>query len=77
MTQALAISNGKLDKADNISKWFNNFDDLLKQIFDDESVRVDFDEDTFKFSIVMDGRKSLTLIRFQVDMQLSLILLLI
>ena len=57
MTQALAISNGKLDKADNISKWFNNFDNLLKQIFDDESVRVDFDEDTFKFSIVMDGRK--------------------
>ncbi len=57
MTQALAISNGKLDKADNISKWFNNFDDLLKQIFDDESVRVDFDEDTFKFSIVMDGRE--------------------
>ena len=51
MTQALAISNGKLDKADNISKWFNNFDNLLKQIFDDESVRVDFDEDTFKFSI--------------------------
>lgn len=57
MTQALAISNGKLDKADNISKWFNNFDNLLKQIFDDESVRVDFDEDTFKFSIVMDGRE--------------------
>ena len=57
MTQALGISNGKLDKADNISKWFNNFDDLLKQIFDDESVSVDFDEDTLKFSIVMDGKE--------------------
>lgn len=58
MTEALARSNGKKDKADAISAWFENFNGLLKQIFDDESVRLDFDEETFKFSIVMDKRES-------------------
>lgn len=57
MTQALAASNGKLDKAYKISEWFKKFDDLLKQIFNDESIRLDFDEETFKFSIVMNGRE--------------------
>lgn len=57
MTEALARSNGKRDKADTISMWFRKFDDLLKKIFDNESVRLDFDEETFKFSIVMDGRE--------------------
>lgn len=57
MTQALAISGGKKDKANTISTWFEKFDDLLKRIFNDKSVRLDFDEETFKFSIVMDGRE--------------------
>ena len=57
MTQALAISGGKKDKADTIRIWFEKFDDLLKRIFNDKSVRLEFDEETFKFSIVMDGRE--------------------
>ena len=57
MTQALAISGGKMDKADTIRIWFEKFDDLLKIIFNDKSVRLEFDEETFKFSIVMDGRE--------------------
>lgn len=57
MTQALALANGKMDKANTISVWFEKFDNLLKQIFDDKSVKLVFDEETFKFSIVMDGRE--------------------
>ena len=57
MTQALAISGGKMDKADTIRIWFEKFDDLLKTIFNDKSVRLEFDEETFKFLIVMDGRE--------------------
>lgn len=57
MTQALAISGGKMDKADTIRIWFEKFDDLLKIIFNDKSVRLEFDEETFKFLIVMDGRE--------------------
>ena len=57
MTQALAATGGKKDKAHTISVWFENFNNLLKQIFNDESVELVFDEDTFKFSIVMKGRE--------------------
>lgn len=57
MTQALAVTGGKKDKAHTISVWFENFNNLLKQIFNDESIEMVFDEDTFKFSIVMDGRE--------------------
>lgn len=57
MTQALALANGKYQKAQTISLWFEKFDNLLKQIFDEASVRLVFDEETFRFSIVMDGRE--------------------
>lgn len=56
MTQALAAANGKKDKASSISIWFDKFEDLLKKIFADDSVKLCFNEDTFKFSIEMDGR---------------------
>lgn len=57
MTQALALSSGKTEKANTIAMWFKKFEDLLKQIFEDDSVQLVFDEETFKFSIVMDGRE--------------------
>lgn len=57
MTEALAASNGKKEKANTISEWFEKFENLLKKIFDDDSVRLEFDEETFKFSIVMAGRE--------------------
>ena len=57
MTQALAISGGKTDKAQTIAIWFEKFEWLLRQIFDDESVKLVFDEETFQFSIEMNGRE--------------------
>lgn len=57
MTQALAVANGKREKAEKISLWFDKFEALLKDIFEDDSVKLVFDEDTFRFHIVMDGRE--------------------
>ena len=57
MTQALADSNGKKEKADSIRLWFDKFQDLLKRLFKDDSVKLDFDEDTFKFKILMNDRE--------------------
>lgn len=57
MTQALADSNGKKEKADSIRLWFDKFQDLLKRLFKDDSVKLDFDEDTFKFKILMNNRE--------------------
>lgn len=56
MTQALAVTGGKKEKADQIAAWFQNFDNLLKRIFDDDSVALVFDEETFQFTIHMEGR---------------------
>ena len=57
MTEALARISGKNDRADSIHNWFDNFGNLLKQIFDDESIQLLFDEETFAFSISQSGRK--------------------
>lgn len=58
MTQALAVTGGKKEKAEQIAAWFKNFDDLLKRIFDDDSVELVFDEETFQFTIHMNDRDS-------------------
>lgn len=57
MTEALARANGKSEKADRIKNWFEQLQELLKEIFEDDSVRLEFDEDSFKFTIHMDGRE--------------------
>lgn len=57
MTEALARSNKKAEKADEIGVWFEKLEQLLKQIFDDETVRIIFDEDTFEFHILQQGKE--------------------
>ncbi|WP_028087792.1 AAA family ATPase [Dorea longicatena] len=57
MTQALAITSGKTEKAEQIKDWFDKFQGMIQQIFEDDSVKLEFDEDTFKFQIVMDNRE--------------------
>lgn len=57
MTEALAQTSGKEDRASAIKSWFDNFEKLLKNIFDDNSVKLVFDEETFEFSIHQDGRE--------------------
>ena len=39
MTQALAVSNAKIEKAERIKDWFDSFQELLKKIFEDDSIR--------------------------------------
>lgn len=58
MTEALALTSGKKERADEIRAWFDNFESLLKDIFEDDSVKLLFDEDTFEFSIHQDGRET-------------------
>ena len=52
MTEALARNNKKVEKADEIQAWFEKLEQLLKQIFADETVQLIFDEDTFEFHIL-------------------------
>lgn len=57
MTEALAISNNKIERAKLIKNWFNEFENLLKKIFQDQSLRLEFDEETYRFSIIEKGKE--------------------
>jgi len=51
MTQALSATNGKQEKAADIQRWFDDFEKLLQKIFENKQLKLEFDEETFKFSI--------------------------
>lgn len=57
MTEALARSNNKPEKADEIHAWFVQLEHLLKQIFDDKTVKLEFDEETYEFHILQQGKE--------------------
>ena len=57
MTEALAITGGKTEKAEQIREWFAKLESLLKNIFEDETLTLEFDEETFQFFIYMSGRE--------------------
>lgn len=57
MTEALARNSKKTEKADEIQEWFEKLEQLLKQIFDDQTVQLIFDEETFEFHIVQQDKE--------------------
>lgn len=57
MTEALARNGNKLEKADEIQEWFVKLERLLKTVFEDDTLQVEFDEETFEFHILQEGRE--------------------
>lgn len=57
MTEALARNNQKTEKADEIKEWFEVFQQLLRRIFSDETVTLEFDEDNYEFRILQQGKE--------------------
>lgn len=57
VTEALARNSGKFEKAEEISGWFQNLEELLQRIFDDNSLKLVFEEDTFSFWIQETGKE--------------------
>lgn len=56
-TQAFAQQKGNLEKSKEIEEWFIRFENILKQIFDDQDIKLDFDIESFKFSILQSGHE--------------------
>lgn len=56
-TQAFSRTGDKKEKADRIEKWFNDFEELLQDIFDSKDLKLIFDEETFKFSLQDKGKE--------------------
>ncbi len=55
--QAFAQTQGKLEIAQEIQTWFDNFEAILRDIYEESSLKLDFDIDTFQFNILIDGRE--------------------
>ena len=56
-TQAFALAKGNTARANEISDWFSRFENIMKRLYHDESLHLDFDIETFQFSIHIDGRE--------------------
>ena len=57
VTEALARNNGKLQKANEIKEWFDKLQGLLRKIFDDDSLELIFEEDSYAFLIKEKNRE--------------------
>lgn len=56
-TQAFAQQKKDFVRAAEIEEWFERFEGVLKKIFDDPTLRLDFDIDNFKFRIIQANRE--------------------
>ena len=57
MKEALSQTSGKTDVANTIHVWFEKFDGMLKTVFEDDTTKLVFDEESFKFTIQQDGKE--------------------
>lgn len=57
VSQSLFQNKNEIEKAEKLSKWFGNFESLLRDIFQDPELKLDFDVETFKFYILENGRE--------------------
>ena len=55
-TQAFAPAKGDTARAAKIEEWFNRFENILRRIYGEPSLKLDFNIDTFQFSILIEGR---------------------
>lgn len=57
VTEALARNSGKNQKADIISAWFCRLQELLRTVFDDDSLELVFEEETYTFTLKEKNRE--------------------
>ena len=56
-TQAFALQKGDQKRAVEIEAWFVRFEGILRTVFDDPELKLDFDIDTFAFTILQTGHQ--------------------
>lgn len=54
-TQAFAKSEENPQRAKEIEEWFRRFTNILRLVYDDNSLKLNFDIETFQFTISIDG----------------------
>ena len=56
-TQAFALQKKDMKRVEEIENWFQRFESILKRIFEDPSLKLDFDIESFRFSIIQKNRE--------------------
>jgi len=54
--KSFANDDGDVESVKKIEKWFNDFENMLKKIFDDDSLKLQFDRKEYNFTIIRDNR---------------------
>jgi predicted ATP-binding protein involved in virulence len=54
---ALARNEGKIEDAENINKWFESFEDVLRSLFSDPALKLEFDYTDYSFYINSLGKR--------------------
>ena len=57
ISQSLYQTKNDLVKAKQLEEWFQSFEELLREVFEDHELTLDFDVDTFEFHILEKGRE--------------------
>lgn len=55
-SKAFAIADGELDAAKKIDEWFNRFENLLKNIFNNPKLELKFDRKNYSFLFIEEGK---------------------
>lgn len=56
-TQAFALQRGEQSRAEEIEKWFSTFEGVLKEVFNDPTLTLEFNIENFEFHILQRGRE--------------------
>lgn len=56
-TQAFANAEGNIERANQIKVWFDNFEKILRNIYDDDSLTLEFNIENYHFSIRVPNRE--------------------
>lgn len=59
-TQAFAQTKGDSERAKEIEAWFDRFEGILRRLYHDDTLKLDFNIETFQFSILTAGREPFT-----------------
>lgn len=55
--QSFARNENDMDVVDNIDSWFNNFENAMRTILDDSSIKLKFEYRNYNFKILQDNRE--------------------
>ena len=59
--EALAAMNNDTERQEGIKNWFNQFEAVLQKIYDNDQLKLEFDTETFQFSIRLSKNHSFAL----------------